>query len=278
MKIRKALPLLIAFGPAIISSILPGLPAQDSPIQILSIAFEGNAHMSDLQLKRLFSNSREGSLYISQSLQADLQQVQLAYLDSGFLKVKLAPPDVRIQTVGSRKIAAIRIAISEGPLYSTGEMTVKNAEMLVPDTIMQLCPLKKDQPYSRQKIVQWQSKIEEAYRTLGYLRARCLLNEAVNDDRKIVNAVMDCIEGKMYRVGKITINGDGSVNPMQFKRRLLFSEGGVFNPDMVATTIYYVNQSHLYEPISGSDLQVTINDGNATVDITITVVARKEQP
>jgi outer membrane protein insertion porin family len=210
-------------------------------------------------------------------LRADLRQVELAYQDSGFLKARVEAPEVQFQTAGGGKVAAVRIIIVEGALYSTREIAVAKTQALAPATITQMCPLQKGQPYSRARIAQWRSKIEDAYRSMGYLRAQCRTPETVNEAGKTVDCTMECTEGKPYTVGNITITGDAAVNPAEFKRRLLFSEGGIFNPEMVAMSARFLSQSSLYEPISASDVQLKIDDEKGTVDISLRVVLLKRR-
>jgi hypothetical protein len=90
----------------------------------------------------------------------------MARQDSGFLEVHLDPPEAQIQAVGGRKTAAMRIAVAEGPCYTTGEVTVKIARA----TLRQLSPLGERQPYSLLKATQWQAKVADAYRALHTIR------------------------------------------------------------------------------------------------------------
>ncbi len=228
--------------------------------------------MSAQRLNLLLRLSKPGMEYYPGNLQSDLWQVESAYQDAGFLKVHLAPPEVQIQTIQGSKRAVIRILVEEGPLYRTGRVDVTNARAIELDTIRQLCPLQKGQPYSRVKIGQWQAKIEDAYRTMGYLRARCLPHETVDEAAKTVDCTLECAEGKVYTIGKITLTGNGPVNPVEFKRKLLFSEGGIFNPDMLATSLHFLNQARLYEPISNSDVGIKVDDERGTVDLSLRVV------
>jgi outer membrane protein insertion porin family len=244
---------------------------QDDPVQIASITFEGNRSMDTRQLKSFLRLSVEGTLYVPGNLQGELSQVARAYQDGGFLKVQVSPPSVQVKTVGGRKFADIRITVVEGPRYTTGDVTIKSAGALAPEALRQLCPMAKGQPYSRIKAAQWQEKVEDSYRTLGYLRSHCPVRETVNEAGKTVSCVLECVEGKLYVVGRIHITGDSSINPGEFKRRLLFSEGGVFNPEMIALSLQYLNQSQIYKPISNNDIDVSIDDESSSVTVSLRV-------
>jgi outer membrane protein assembly factor BamA len=267
--------ILVSLFLALFPSGAPCFQVQDPPAVIQSVSFEGNSARSVQQLKPLLRLSREGAQYLPGNLRLDLQQVQLFYQDSGFLNARVEAPDVQIRAAGTKGTAAIRIRIVEGPLYATGEIAAGKTQAVPTSTITQMCPLKKGEPYSRIRIAQWRSKIEDAYRSLGYLKAACTPREAVNESGKTVDCSLECTEGKPFSIGKITLTGDPSVNPAEFKKRLFFSEGGVFNPEMIALTTQYLNQSNLYEPISGSDIQMKVDDEKGTVDLSIRVAPRK---
>jgi len=271
MQIHKLLFLLLALWIAAFSLTFRNLRAQSLPLQIKSINFEGNQSMDARQLKRLLRMSREGDEYIPENLLADLRQVDSAYRDSGFLKVKVGPPDLQVRVDSGVKVAAIRIPVTEGPQYVVEKIAVQNTDVLDSASIGLMSPLQKGQPYSRTKIAQWQAKVEDAYRSMGYMRARCTATEALNETARTVDCILSCVEGKLYSVGKITIDGNGALPP-EIKRRLMFSEGGIFNPDTLYLSIQYLNQMRLYKPISNSDIRINIDDEKGTVDLSLRVV------
>ena len=271
----KSLFLLIPF---FLSALCPAgtlLLAQDGAIRIGSIMVEGNRAISAREIRLLFRMSQEGSKYIPENLQADLRQVEKSYQDLGFLKVQLETAAVEVQSAANGKIAAIRIVVREGPRYTTGKVSVNDTKALAPGTLLQLSPMQKGQPYSPFKAGQWQSKVEDSYREMGYMRARCPVREMVNEAVHTIDCAMECVEGKLYTVGKITVGGDGSVNPVEFKRRLLFSEGGIFNPEMFLLSLQFINQASLYKPISSSDVEIRIDDDKGTVDLSLRVVSHE---
>jgi outer membrane protein insertion porin family len=248
--------------------------AQDSTIRIGSIVVEGNRAITAREIKLLFRISQEGNEYIPENLQADLRQVEKTYRDLGFVKVQLETPKVEVQSAADGKIATIRIVVREGPRYTTGKVSVNDTKALAPETLLQLSPMQKGQPFSPLKAGQWQSKVEDSYRELGYMRARCPVREMVNEAVHTIDCAMECVEGKLYTVGKITVSGNGSVNPVEFKRRLLFSEGGIFNPEMLLLSLQFINQARLYAPVSSSDVEIRIDDDKGTVDLSLRVVSR----
>ncbi len=252
-----------------------GLSAQVPSMPIASVRFEGNEKIDARQLKSLLWMSREGEIFVAENLEADLLRVEKAYQDQGFLRVQVGPPEIEIQTHENRKTVLVRIPVSEGSVYRVGEVAIKNAQVISAEAFMQMCPLKKGEAYSRTKAMQWQAKIEDTYRSMGYIKYRGIARENLNEIQKVVDLSLECVEGKPYSVGKIILQGDDSIDSADFKRRLLFSEGGLFNPEMLAISIQFLNQTGLYGQISYSDVDIRIDEAKNTVDVTLHLVRAK---
>jgi len=253
------------------------LRAQSTPI--LSVTFEGNNAVQTPLLKNQLRVCREGGWYNADMVKAELQGLEAFYQDEGFLRAKVGDPVVELRPIpGKGQGAVIRVPVTEGARYSLGELRIQNAQGFKPATLLRLSPLGSGQPYSRSKLAQWQEKIEDAYHTMGYIRAEFRLQEEIHEVRKIVDVVLDCNEGPAYRVGKITVPGDDSINTAEFKKQLLVGEGGLYNPEMLGLTLHFLNNMRAYKTISPSDVEVRINDASATVDLIFHVTPLKKGP
>jgi len=253
------------------------LRAQSTPI--LSVTFEGNSAVQTPRLKNQLRVSREGGWYNADVLKVELQGLEVFYQDEGFLRAKVGDPIVEFRAIpGKGPGAEIRVPVTEGARYSLGELRIQNAQGLKPATLLRFSPLGSGQPYSRSKLAQWQEKIEDAYHTMGYIRAETRLQEAIQEARKVVDVVLDCKEGSAYRVGKITVVGDDSINTPDFKKQLLVGEGGLYNPEMLGLTLHFLNNMRAYKTISPSDVEVRMNDTTATVDLIFHVTPLKKGP
>jgi outer membrane protein insertion porin family len=244
--------------------------AQESiaqPILIKSITLEGNRAVATDKLKRQMRACREGGPFNPEALKWDLQQVELYYGQEGFLKAALGPPVVEIRAVEGKQSATVRIPVSEGALYVLSEIGVRGSQLFPTDTILSMCPIRKGQPYSRRAIDEWRDKINEAYRTMGYLRFGSAVAEDVREPAHAVGCTLLLEEGKAYTVGKISVSGDDSIDRVDFKRHILISEGGAFNPDMIPLTLQFLNQMGVYKPVSPADVETRIDDAHATVEL-----------
>jgi outer membrane protein assembly factor BamA len=256
----------------------PGLLPQDAKTlrpsgPIAALIFEGNHSVSSQQLQSQLHLFMRGDRYTAEDLASGMSRLERVYQDEGFLKVRIGPPDVRNQASGIEEGVVIRIPIKEGPRYVSGKVSVKGVTALGPQTLIQLYPLQKGQPFKRNGIAKWLGQIREAYSSLGYIRARCDVQETLNDADRTVDCTLDCTEGKPYSVEKITVVGDESIDRSKFKRRLLVSEGGAFDPENLLMSIQFLNRAGLYKPISSSDVEIAIDDARGVVDLTFHLFA-----
>jgi outer membrane protein insertion porin family len=247
-----------------------GAPAQSVPI--LSLTFEGNKTIDAAQLKSQLRISRDGGWYNAENLKAELRNVEEFLLNSGFLRAKVGTPQVEYRTVpGKGQAAVIRISVSEGPRYVLGDLQIRNAQAFKTTTILQMCPVRAGQPYSRIKMAEWREKIEEAYHTMGYIRVELNMKEEVRDFKGIVDCVLECTEGNPFRIAKITVAGDESVNRSEFKRLLLVGEGSLYNPEMVSLSLQFLNTLRAYRPLTDADVEIRIDDARSTVELVFKV-------
>jgi outer membrane protein insertion porin family len=246
-------------------------------VPILSLTFEGNKVIDSTRLKAQLRTSREGAWYRAQSLSFELQQLANFYREEGFLKAEIGDPAVELREVpGKGQAAVIRVRISEGPRYMLGELVIKNAQALKPSSMIHMSPMRTGEPYSRSKLAAWRTKIEDAYQSMGYVRAEISIKEEIHDFRRVVDCTVECAEGSLYKVGNINVTGDDSINPLEFRKRLLLGKGSAYNPEMLSLSLQFINSLRLYRPVSESDVTIQVDDATSTVDLTFRVVSLRK--
>jgi outer membrane protein assembly factor BamA len=242
--------------------------AQSQGARIGTLRFQGNRVFNSDQLQRRLPAGREGTPYDPAAVQSQLKRLEEMYREEGYFQARVGPPIVNIQSSGELNTVSIVIPITEGQLFTVGEIRIKDTKVFPSATLLQMSPLSPGQPYKRRKLNDWIDKLRASYREMGYIRLELSSREETDDARKVVNLTLDCREGAAYRVEKIAVGGNPSINPLEFKRRLLLAEGGLFNPDMISTSLFYINQMRIYGSILESDVEIRIDDARHTVDLT----------
>jgi outer membrane protein assembly factor BamA len=247
----------------------PPVPAvRAEALTLLSIVFEGNRAVGSNILQSKLRHSRPGTSYEPEILRFELMAIERYYEDEGFLRAAIGPPVVDVsEAPGLGKAVTVHIPISEGPRYTLGSLEIRNASALSPETLQQMCPVRSGQPYGRRKIQAWMDKIMSAYHELGYLRAETKLQEDIDEMAQSVRCVLDCSEGAVYRVRRVTITNLEGREAQEFRRRLLVGEGLVYNPEMLVMSLQLLNSMRIYGPMSEENVKVTIDDNSGSVDL-----------
>lgn len=251
------------------------IPAE--PVILRSIVFEGNTAVGSGILKSRLRHSRPGAQYEPEILKYELRAIERLYEDEGFLRAAIGSPSVDITEIpGDGKAASVRIPISEGARYTLASLEVRNAKALSPATLRQMCPVSSGQPYGRRKIQAWVDRILSAYHELGYMRAEVNLQEDIDDRQQSVGCVVECSEGAIYKVRRITIANLDGPDAQEFRRRLLVGEGLVYNPEMLVMSIQLLNSMGIYRPLSEENVRITIDDAAKSVDLEFTPVPQRK--
>ncbi len=247
------------------------------PIPIASIVFTGNAALDSNQLKGQLRVSREGGWYNPGTLSAELSNLERYCQDQGYLHAKVGPPVVEFQEIPDKgKGVAIRVPVSEGPAYKFGNASIRNVTAFNESVLLQMCPLHPGQGYSRAKMRVWKDKVEDGYQTMGYIRFDAEMIENIDESKRAVDVVMECKEGNPYQVAKITILGVSAEEQSKFKKHLLLGEGGLYNPELIGMSLYFINQMGTYKPLYIPDVDVRIDDAKNTVDLTFKLEPKKK--
>ncbi len=233
---------------------------------LLSITFEGNREVDSARLRSMLRFLHEGSAYRPEVMQIELQSIERFYQDEGFLRAAVGRPLVEFPELsGKGRVAVVRFPVFEGPRYTLANLQVRNVTALSPGTLLQMSPVKIDNPYSRRKLSEWTQKVMEAYHALGYLRADVRLQESVDDLKCVVDCVLECSEGPVYSVQQIDVVGLDDAAKRDFMRRILVGVDMPYNPEMLTLSLQLLNSMGLYRPMGLRSVKVTIDDDARTV-------------
>jgi outer membrane protein insertion porin family len=235
--------------------------------RIGALHFQGNRIFNSDQLQRRLPAGRVGSPYDPAAVQYQIKRLEEMYREEGYFQARIGPPIVSLLSVDDPNTLSIMIPITEGRAFAVGEIQITDTEVFPSATLLQMCPLSRGQVYQRRKLNDWMDKLKESYRELGFIRFEPSLREEADEAREVVNITLNCREGAAYSIARISVEGDPSINPSDFKKRLLLAERGRFNPDMISISLFYINQMRIYGSISESDVEISIDDTRHTVDL-----------
>jgi outer membrane protein insertion porin family len=195
--------------PASIGRILTVVVRERPPLS--SVEFVGNKHLSteDLQKKVPLIKGQRVSRARIENYSALLRRT---YRDEGYLKA-----NVQTKVEESRTGISVTYSIAEGPKVIVRKVRVEGATAISPETVAKKMKLKpkgflRGGKYDKEKLEESITRIEEFYRERGYLDAVVLDHHLeYHPDSSSVTVVVGVDEGRMFRVGSMTLTVEDSL-------------------------------------------------------------------
>ena len=160
-------------------------------------------------------------------LEQDVERIKTLYLDHGYLQVKVAEPEIKIDKKASRLDILIRI--DEGPRFRLGTVEVVGSKTFTSDELVAELKLPKEEFFSRDTLRKDLVTLTEKYSELGYIFADVVPVTRVREGETIVDVSLEITEGLKAFVERIEIRGNTKTRDKVIRRRLELAEGDVYN-------------------------------------------------
>jgi outer membrane protein insertion porin family len=270
-------------------------------VKVGTIKFVGNKHVKSRILRSAMKNLRPigiphsiflenifSKTYDASKLNEDTERVRAEYQNRGYFKVLVEDPKTQMRDTGQGltipwirgkgKAVDITMPIEEGERYRLGSITFKNNKAVQNVKALRgLFPMKDGDIFSREKIAKGLENLRKAYGELGYINFTSVPDTSFDEDKKLVNLVIDVDEGKAYSVRRIEFQGNTTTRDKVIRRELALEEGQVYNSRLWDLSLLRLNQLGYFEQLKPDDPNVTerkLNDKDGTVDLTLKVHER----
>ncbi|HNX90547.1 MAG TPA: outer membrane protein assembly factor BamA [Candidatus Omnitrophota bacterium] len=251
----------------------------EKPI-ISNITFEGNSKLKKNQLIKKI-RTKEGDLLDYTQLSQDVQEIKTYYTDEGYYRVGV---EYRIDSdPKSPEKATVVFVIDEGQPLQVKKIDIDGNMSVKREDIIKLMATKtkwwfiQKGAFDEDKFQSDLARIASYYRSRGFLDAEVTGEKKFSENGKDLNLMIHINEGKKYKIGEITIEGDLAMPEEEVRRLILMRTGDPFDYEMMKEDIekvrmnYYdksymnaeVEMEHKYNSTTDSmDLRYRINSGN----------------
>jgi outer membrane protein insertion porin family len=190
------------------------------PVTSRHILFEGNARVSQERLLALVKDARraEAAWLVPEDLRTAVLGV---YTSEGLLAAKVETP--KLSFAGDE--ARLTVKIDEGPVVPIGEVSVTGAERLPAETLLAAAGLVEGQPFKPADVDKAKTRVEAAYRRLGYNEATVRSNGLVDTATGTMKVQFEVKEGQREVLAEVTILGGSPKAQARVKRRLGLEPG-----------------------------------------------------
>jgi outer membrane protein insertion porin family len=247
---------------------------EGKPKKIQNIFITGNKVFGDYTLKEELS-IKEDTLFrlisgkttynISTTL-SDVERIKYYYQKNGYFNAKITYQIVTLND--NRDTVDINIFIEEGEKFKFGEYKViKNIPNLEIKNEKALIRFKKGTKYNISQVQESQYKIQQLLNREGFLLSKTTVDYKVDNENKIVDVTFAINPAKRLFINRINIVGNLKTNDNVLRREFSFSEGDVYNSEMVARSVQKLRNTGLFDAVEIKEQQI----GDDRVDLYLQV-------
>ncbi len=205
-------------------------------VKVRQVEFEGSESIKSKELaKAIKTRSRKFLFwpvyYDQQVISEDLTKLQDVYQKKGFLDAKI---DVDSRFSEDNKLAYVRFAIEEGPVYTIEQIIISGNEFFDDETLTEGMKLQVGGFYSKERGDFDRRHILSRYLERGFVDAQVRHRRSFTGPGK-VTAQFEITEGEQFRIGQVIITGNESTHDKVIRRILDeedFAPGQWFNADI----------------------------------------------
>jgi outer membrane protein assembly factor BamA len=245
-------------------------------LHIASLQFSDPALNSSRTVQQQFEELR-GKPYSRMAIDMFLaEQIRPAFLQKGFLRAKLGPPEVRLSGNPNQKLPEqipVFVPIDPGAVYHWKGVEWSGNSLLSTITLSNLIGLKPGDVADGMAIEAAWEKIAEEYGRRGYMQAKTDPTPLYDDSAHTVAYTVRVEEGKPFRMGNVTVTGLSTNAEKYLREAWPVPQGEVFDK---AKYEEFLTQLQARSPKIFKDIPIHYdevghwlqpNDAKGTVDV-----------
>ncbi|MFT3706717.1 MAG: outer membrane protein assembly factor BamA [Archangium sp.] len=208
---------------------------EHAKVMVKEIVFLGATKVNTDEIKAVMATQEGGYLsfltsqgtYREELFQRDLQIIQMAYFDRGFINIRVDKPIVTLSA--DKKYISITIKVEEGESYEVGKLDFSGDLLVEKATLHRLMTSKEKTTFNRSLLAKDIQAITDVYYDSGYAYANITPVTAVNADAKTIDLTFDVQKGPKVYIERIDIVGNTKTRDKVIRRQLRVFEGELFS-------------------------------------------------
>jgi len=231
--------------------------------RVSEICFEGNRALSDDELASVLRQPRyvwynpwhwivgTGRLQ-EEDVEADRYAIRRAYLDRGYLDVRVEPPEISF--INARRLR-VTYRIEEGEPYRIASVALRGVTLFPEEELLRAISLAAGAPASVGAMEAAAQAIGDYYGNRGYARTYARPITRADPEKRTVDVILDVREGPLTRLRDIRVRGNAITKDRVIRRELAVAPGETFNRERVRVSErrllnlgYFSNVQTLLEP------------------------------
>jgi len=208
---------------------------EHAKVMVKEIVLLGASKVPPDELKSAMQTKEGGYLsfltsegtYREEMFQRDLQVIQMAYFDRGFINIRVDKPIVTLSP--DKRNITITLRVEEGESYKVGKLDFSGDLLVGKDVLHRLMTSKERTTFNRSLLARDIQAITDVYYDSGHAYANITPVTAVNAEEKTIDLTFDVQKGPKIYIERIDIVGNTKTRDKVIRRQLRVFEGELFN-------------------------------------------------
>ncbi|HEY2745548.1 MAG TPA: outer membrane protein assembly factor BamA, partial [Polyangia bacterium] len=208
---------------------------EHAKVEVRSIKFLGNEHISDSELKSAMGTQEGGWLsfltssgtYREDAFDRDLLLITAFYYDRGYINVKLGKPEIELS--GDKEFLYITIPVEEGEQYKIGKIDFHGDLLQAKEDYFKRMGVHAGEWFNRSKLGKDIQNLNDIYKDAGYAYVNIMPQTAIDAVQRTVDVVFEVQKGQQVYFGRINIRGNTKTRDKVIRREMRVYEGELYN-------------------------------------------------
>ena len=284
---------------------------QGNRSRIVEIAFEGNEHFSDGELRGalllvketgMISRFKGQDILDLRKLQYDLQKNVVSHMRSkGYFQARIGDPVVEglglkrtdflplitlpLPMISSKDdTLRITIPVSEGRVFRVGDLKVEGNTIFSEQQILAIVGLRSGEVADGKRLQEGiYDDLKNFYGQQGFVQYDAepsteYRDNPSNPDEGIVDITITISEGKQFTLRRLEFTGNTFTRDRVMRREFLINEGDIYNSRYLDISVARLNQTQYFDPIDkDQDVEIRTDEEQADVDLIVKIKEKGRQ-
>jgi outer membrane protein insertion porin family len=241
-------------------------------IKARRIEFEGNAVFSDEQLRKQMKQSTGGFLksatFKKQQFEADKARIVAWYQDHGYLDATVDADELVF--VEDREKVDLTLRVTEGPLYSVGDVNWEGNVVYDDIAVARLITLEKGQTFRENEYQETLQALHSLYWDTGYIYITIEPQRHIRE--RVVGLTFRFQEGSPACVRSVQV-----VDNLKTHDAVVLREMQVFPGDVFSNSLVGLSQRDIFQLGFFEDVQVDFAPADTEGDIDLVMKVKEKQ-
>ncbi len=228
-------------------------------VKVQSIVFVGNDNVKTDDLRDAMKQGTRGFLrsgtFKKDVFEKDKERIVTRFRNEGYLDATVDKVELNFWEDEPQKLDVV-IHVTEGPLYTTGEVTWDGNEVFNDLILADQIWIEKDRVFKEEEYLLSLDNLQQLYANEGYIYITVEPNRDIVD--QTVNVHFNIIEGQPAKIHSVLVTGNTKTHDNVILREMRIFPGQKFSNSRIQATIRDIFQTGFFEDIQ-PDIQPTAN-------------------